>query len=41
MIRVPDDGRFELRFNGWCKRNPYLSQAAVIAAGLDGVKKQT
>ncbi|MCP5201098.1 MAG: type III glutamate--ammonia ligase [Gammaproteobacteria bacterium] len=36
MIRVPDAGRFELRLMDG-STNPYLSQAAVLAAGLDGV----
>ena len=39
MIRVPDDGRFELRLMDGAT-NPYLSQAAIIAAGLDGVKNK-
>ena len=36
MIRVPDDGRFELRLMDGAA-NPYLMQAGIIAAGLDGV----
>lgn len=36
MIRVPDAGRFELRLMDG-STNPYLSQAAVLAAGLDGI----
>ena len=36
MIRVPDQGRFELRLMDG-STNPYLSQAAVLAAGLDGI----
>jgi len=39
MIRVPDDGRFELRLMEGAT-NPYLAQAAVIAAGLDGIKNK-
>ena len=39
MIRVPDDGRFELRLMDGAT-NPYLAQAAVIAAGLDGIKNK-
>ncbi len=39
MIRVPDDGRFELRLMDGAM-NPYLSQAAIIAAGLDGIKNK-
>ncbi len=36
MIRVPDVDRFELRLADGAT-NPYLLQAAVIAAGLDGI----
>jgi glutamine synthetase len=36
MIRIPDDGRFELRLMDGAV-NPYLGQAAILAAGLDGV----
>ncbi len=36
MIRIPDQGRFELRLMDGAT-NPYLSQAGVLAAGLDGV----
>jgi glutamine synthetase len=36
MIRVPDDGRFELRLMDGAV-NPYLSSAAILAAGLDGI----
>ncbi|MEQ8496103.1 MAG: type III glutamate--ammonia ligase, partial [Gammaproteobacteria bacterium] len=36
MIRVPDAGRFELRLMDG-STNPYLAQAAVLAAGLDGI----
>ena len=36
MIRVPDDGRFELRLMDGAA-NPYLMQAGVLAAGLDGI----
>ena len=39
MIRVPDSGRFELRLMDG-STNPYLSQAAVLAAGLDGIKNK-
>jgi len=39
MIRVPDDGRFELRLMDGAA-NPYLLQAGVIAAGLDGVENK-
>jgi len=37
MIRIPDPGRFELRLMDGAS-NPYLMQAAVLAAGLDGVE---
>ena len=36
MIRIPDEGRFELRLMDGAS-NPYLLQAAVMAAGLDGI----
>jgi len=36
MIRVPGPGRFELRLMDGAA-NPYLMQAAVLAAGLDGI----
>jgi glutamine synthetase type III len=36
MIRIPDSDRFELRLADGAS-NPYLLQAAVIAAGLDGI----
>ncbi|MEK9785202.1 MAG: type III glutamate--ammonia ligase [Gammaproteobacteria bacterium] len=36
MVRVPDAGRFELRLMDGAA-NPYLMQAGVLAAGLDGV----
>jgi glutamate---methylamine ligase len=39
MIRIPDTDRFELRL-GDGAANPYLLQAAIIAAGLDGVARQ-
>lgn len=37
MVRVPGPGRFELRLPDGAT-NPYLLQAVVIAAGLDGLK---
>lgn len=37
MVRVPGRGRFELRLPDGAA-NPYLLQAAIIAAGLDGVR---
>ncbi len=36
MVRIPDPGRFEIRLMDGAT-NPYLLQAAIIAAGLDGV----
>ncbi|HJN25504.1 MAG TPA: type III glutamate--ammonia ligase [Rhodospirillales bacterium] len=36
MVRIPDEGRFELRLMDGAA-NPYLMQAGIIAAGLDGV----
>jgi glutamine synthetase len=36
MIRIPDPGRFELRLADGAA-NPYLLQAALLAAGLDGI----
>ena len=35
MVRIPDAGRFELRLMDG-STNPYLMQAGVLAAGLDG-----
>ena len=37
MIRVPDKGRFEMRLMDGAA-NPYLMQAGILAAGLDGLK---
>jgi glutamine synthetase type III len=37
MVRVPDAGRFELRLMDGAV-NPYLLQAGMLAAGLDGVE---
>jgi glutamine synthetase len=39
MVRVPGPGRFELRLPDGAA-NPYLLQAAVIAAGLDGLRNK-
>ncbi len=39
MVRVPDAGRFELRLMDGAA-NPYLMQAATLAAGLDGIDNQ-
>ena len=36
MVRIPDAGRFELRLMDGAA-NPYLLQAGVLAAGLDGI----
>jgi glutamine synthetase type III len=37
MIRIPDGGRFEFRLADGAA-NPYLLQAAILAAGLDGMR---
>ncbi|MDX1432779.1 MAG: type III glutamate--ammonia ligase [Gammaproteobacteria bacterium] len=37
MVRIPDAGRFELRLMDGAA-NPYLLQAGVLAAGLDGIE---
>jgi glutamate---methylamine ligase len=39
MVRIPEPGRFELRLADGAT-NPYLLQAAVLAAGLDGITKK-
>ena len=39
MIRVPDPGRFELRLMDGSS-NPYLLQAGVLAAGINGIRKR-
>jgi len=39
MIRIPDAGRFELRLADGAT-NPYLFQAALLAAGLDGLENK-
>ncbi|MEO1579367.1 MAG: type III glutamate--ammonia ligase [Pseudomonadota bacterium] len=39
MVRVPGPGRFELRLPDGAA-NPYLLQAAIIAAGLSGLEAQ-
>jgi glutamine synthetase type III len=36
MVRIPEPGRFELRL-GDGAANPYLLQAGILAAGLDGI----
>ena len=37
MIRIPEGGRFEFRLADG-SANPYLLQAAILVAGLDGLK---
>jgi glutamine synthetase len=39
MVRVPGKGRFELRLPDGAA-NPYLLQAVIIAAGLDGIESK-
>ena len=39
MIRIPEAGRFEFRLADGAA-NPYLMQAAILAAGLDGLRNQ-
>ena len=39
MVRIPDPGRFEFRLADGAA-NPYLLQAAYLAAGLDGIASQ-
>ncbi len=40
MVRVPGKGRFELRLPDGAA-NPYLLQAGIVAAGLDGIAKKS
>ncbi|MCC9626079.1 type III glutamate--ammonia ligase [Thalassospira sp. MA62] len=40
MVRVPGPGRFELRLPDGAT-NPYLLQAVIIAAGLDGLENKS
>jgi len=40
MIRIPEAGRFELRLADGAA-NPYLLQAALLVAGMDGMARQT
>ncbi|MBD2423000.1 type III glutamate--ammonia ligase [Cyanobium sp. FACHB-13342] len=39
MVRIPDDQRLELRLPDGAA-HPYLLQAAILAAGLDGIERQ-
>jgi glutamine synthetase len=39
MVRIPDEGRFELRLMDGAA-NPYLLQAATLAAGMDGIEQK-
>jgi glutamine synthetase len=39
MIRIPDTDRFELRLADGAA-NPYLLQAGIVAAGLDGIRNR-
>ena len=40
MVRIPEPGRFEMRLADGAT-NPYLLQAGLLAAGLDGITKKT
>jgi len=40
MVRIPDEGRIEFRLADGAA-NPYLLQAGVLAAGLDGIAKKS
>ncbi len=40
MVRIPDQGRFEFRLMDGAT-NPYLAQAALLAAGMDGIARGT
>jgi glutamate---methylamine ligase len=39
MVRIPDPGRFELRLMDGAV-NPYLLQAGILVAGIDGIKNK-
>jgi glutamine synthetase len=39
MIRIPEGGRFELRLPDGAA-NPYLLQAAILTAGMDGIENR-
>jgi glutamine synthetase len=40
MVRIPEPGRFEMRLADGAT-NPYLLQAGILAAGIDGITKKT
>ncbi len=40
MVRIPDQGRFEFRLMDGAT-NPYLAPAALLAAGMDGIARDT
>ncbi len=40
LVRIPDQGRLELRVADGAA-NPYLLQAGILAAGLDGIENKT
>jgi len=40
MVRIPDEGRIEFRLADGAA-NPYLLQAGVLAAGLDGISNES
>ncbi len=40
MIRIPDEGRFEYRLADGAA-NPYLLQADILAAGLNGIANKS
>ncbi|MDE2240389.1 MAG: type III glutamate--ammonia ligase, partial [Rhodospirillales bacterium] len=40
MVRIPEPGRFEMRLADGAV-NPYLLQASILAAGLDGIAHKT
>jgi glutamine synthetase type III len=40
MVRIPEPGRFEMRLADGAT-NPYLLQAGILAAGLDGITNKT
>ena len=40
MVRIPEAGRFEMRLADGAV-NPYLLQASILAAGLDGIANKT